>query len=73
MWWRRGCDLSFPGNRLVSGDHCNIIVDETSAPVLLEDINSDGIVINKLEGVKKQTYLSLTSGNVIYLVGVQEE
>lgn len=42
-------------------------MDETSAPVSLEDINTDGIVISKLK-VKKQTYLSLTGGDVIYLV-----
>ena len=32
-----GCDLSFPGNKLVSGDHCKIIVDEKSGQVSLED------------------------------------
>lgn len=53
---------------MVTGDHCKIIVDETSAPVSLEDTNTDGIVINKLKVVKKQTYLSLTGGDVVYLV-----
>lgn len=67
IWWR-GCDLSFPYNILVSGDHCKIIVDETSAPVLLEDTNTDGIVINQLKVVEKQTYLSLTGRDVICLV-----
>lgn len=32
-----GCDLSFPGNKLVSGDHCKIIVDGKSGQVSLED------------------------------------
>lgn len=32
-----GCDLSFPGNKLVSGDHCKIVVDEKSGQVSLED------------------------------------
>ncbi|KAH0625546.1 hypothetical protein JD844_015100 [Phrynosoma platyrhinos] len=34
---KKGCDLSFPGNKLVSGDHCKIIVDEDSGQVSLED------------------------------------
>ncbi|XP_063641381.1 E3 ubiquitin-protein ligase CHFR isoform X20 [Pan troglodytes] len=34
---RRGCDLSFPSNKLVSGDHCRIVVDEKSGQVTLED------------------------------------
>lgn len=35
-----GCDLSFPGNKLVSGDHCKITVDEESGQALLEDTRS---------------------------------
>ncbi|XP_032705127.1 E3 ubiquitin-protein ligase CHFR isoform X2 [Lontra canadensis] len=64
---RRGCDLSFPGNKLVSGDHCKIIVDEKSGQVSLEDTSTNGTVINKLKVVKKQTCL-LQTGDVIYLV-----
>ncbi|XP_054450168.1 E3 ubiquitin-protein ligase CHFR [Pteronotus mesoamericanus] len=64
---RRGCDLSFPGNKLVSGDHCKIIVDEKSGQVSLEDTSADGTVINKLKVVKKQT-CPLQTGDVIYLV-----
>nr|XP_014965267.1 E3 ubiquitin-protein ligase CHFR isoform X3 [Macaca mulatta] len=64
---RRGCDLSFPGNKLVSGDHCKIVVDEKSGQVTLEDTSTNGTVINKLKVVKKQT-CPLQSGDVIYLV-----
>ncbi|XP_010602531.1 E3 ubiquitin-protein ligase CHFR isoform X2 [Fukomys damarensis] len=64
---RRGCDLSFPGNKLVSGDHCKIVVDEKSGQVTLEDTSTNGTVINKLKVVKKQTY-PLQTGDVIYLV-----
>ncbi|XP_036777836.2 E3 ubiquitin-protein ligase CHFR isoform X4 [Manis pentadactyla] len=64
---RRGCDLSFPSNKLVSGDHCKIIVDEKSGQVSLEDTSTNGTVINKLTVVKKQT-CPLQTGDVIYLV-----
>ncbi|XP_023370741.1 E3 ubiquitin-protein ligase CHFR isoform X5 [Otolemur garnettii] len=64
---RRGCDLSFPSNKLVSGDHCKIVVDEKSGQVMLEDTSTNGTVINKLKIVKKQTCL-LQTGDVIYLV-----
>lgn len=33
-----GCDLSFPANKLVSGDHCKIVQDESSGLVWLEDM-----------------------------------
>ncbi|XP_006874135.1 PREDICTED: E3 ubiquitin-protein ligase CHFR isoform X2 [Chrysochloris asiatica] len=64
---RRGCDLSFPGNKLVSGDHCKIIVDEKSGQVSLQDTSTNGTVINKLKVVKKQT-CPLHTGDVIYVV-----
>lgn len=64
---RRGCDLSFPGNKLISGDHCKIVVDEKSGQVSLEDTSTNGTVINKLKVVKKQT-CSLQTGDVIYFV-----
>ncbi|XP_077731186.1 E3 ubiquitin-protein ligase CHFR isoform X2 [Canis aureus] len=64
---KAGCDLSFPGNKLVSGDHCKIIVDEKSGQVSLEDTSTNGTVINKLKVVKKQT-CPLQTGDVIYLV-----
>ncbi|NXG04927.1 CHFR ligase, partial [Sakesphorus luctuosus] len=64
---KKGCDLSFPGNKLVSGDHCKIIVDEESGQVSLEDTSTNGTVINKLKVVKKQTY-PLQTGDVIYVV-----
>ena len=32
-----GCDLSFPSNKLVSGDHCKLTVDKKSGQVTLED------------------------------------
>uniref|UniRef100_A0A2K6SW09 E3 ubiquitin-protein ligase CHFR n=1 Tax=Saimiri boliviensis boliviensis TaxID=39432 RepID=A0A2K6SW09_SAIBB len=61
------CDLSFPSNKLVSGDHCKIVVDEKSGQVTLEDTSTNGTVINKLKVVKKQT-CPLQTGDVIYLV-----
>ncbi|KFZ50333.1 E3 ubiquitin-protein ligase CHFR, partial [Podiceps cristatus] len=64
---KKGCDLSFPGNKLVSGDHCKIRVDEESGQVSLEDTSTNGTVINKLKVVKKQTY-PLQTGDVIYVV-----
>ncbi|KFP66424.1 E3 ubiquitin-protein ligase CHFR, partial [Cariama cristata] len=64
---KKGCDLSFPGNKLVSGDHCKIIVNEESGQVSLEDTSTNGTVINKLKVVKKQTY-PLQTGDVIYVV-----
>ncbi|KAI4879110.1 hypothetical protein NFI96_025207 [Prochilodus magdalenae] len=36
---RKGCDLSFPANKLVSGDHCKITQDQTSGQVWLEDMS----------------------------------
>ncbi|XP_072456905.1 E3 ubiquitin-protein ligase CHFR isoform X2 [Notamacropus eugenii] len=64
---RKGCDLSFPGNKLVSGDHCKIVVDEESGQVSLEDTSTNGTVINKVRVVKKQSY-ALQTGDVIYVV-----
>uniref|UniRef100_A0A8C3SHL7 E3 ubiquitin-protein ligase CHFR n=1 Tax=Chelydra serpentina TaxID=8475 RepID=A0A8C3SHL7_CHESE len=64
---KKGCDLSFPGNKLVSGDHCKITVDEESGQVSLEDTSTNGTVINKLKVVKKQT-CPLQTGDVIYVV-----
>ncbi|RLV99742.1 hypothetical protein DV515_00009439 [Chloebia gouldiae] len=64
---KKGCDLSFPGNKLVSGDHCKIVVDEESGQVSLEDTSTNGTVINKLKVVKKQT-CPLQTGDVIYVV-----
>uniref|UniRef100_A0A8C0GTZ7 E3 ubiquitin-protein ligase CHFR n=1 Tax=Chelonoidis abingdonii TaxID=106734 RepID=A0A8C0GTZ7_CHEAB len=64
---KKGCDLSFPGNKLVSGDHCKITVDEESGQASLEDTSTNGTVINKLKVVKKQT-CPLQTGDVIYVV-----
>ncbi|XP_048369950.1 E3 ubiquitin-protein ligase CHFR isoform X2 [Sphaerodactylus townsendi] len=64
---KKGCDLSFPGNKLVSGDHCKITVDEESGQVSLEDTSTNGTVINKQKVVKKQSCL-LQNGDVIYVV-----
>ncbi|KAM6423347.1 E3 ubiquitin-protein ligase CHFR isoform 1-T3 [Liasis olivaceus] len=64
---KKGCDLSFPGNKLVSGDHCKITVDEKSGQVSLQDTSTNGTVINKQKVVKKQT-CPLQTGDVIYVV-----
>ncbi|XP_063820764.1 E3 ubiquitin-protein ligase CHFR [Pseudophryne corroboree] len=64
---KKGCDLSFPGNKLVSGEHCKITVDEESGLVSLEDTSTNGTVINQQKVLKKQSYL-LKNGDVIYVV-----
>ncbi|XP_051981668.1 E3 ubiquitin-protein ligase CHFR [Xyrauchen texanus] len=64
---RKGCDLSFPANKLVSGDHCKITQDQNSGKVWLEDMSTNGTVINMSKLVKKQTHL-LQNGDVIYFV-----
>ncbi|XP_010874859.1 E3 ubiquitin-protein ligase CHFR [Esox lucius] len=64
---RKGCDLSFPANKLVSGDHCKIIQDESSGLVWLEDMSTNGTVINMSKLVKKQIHM-LQNGDVIYFV-----
>lgn len=33
-----GCYLSFPANKLVSGEHCKIVQDASSGLVWLEDV-----------------------------------
>lgn len=69
---KKGCDLSFPGNKLVSGEHCKIIVDEKSGLVSLEDTSTNGTVINQQKVVKKQTY-PLKNGDIIYVVYKKNE
>uniref|UniRef100_A0AAY4C2E7 E3 ubiquitin-protein ligase CHFR n=1 Tax=Denticeps clupeoides TaxID=299321 RepID=A0AAY4C2E7_9TELE len=64
---RKGCDLSFPCNKLVSGDHCRIVQDELSGEVWLEDMSTNGTVINMSKLVKKQKHF-LQNGDVIYFV-----
>uniref|UniRef100_A0A8C2X0J9 E3 ubiquitin-protein ligase CHFR n=1 Tax=Cyclopterus lumpus TaxID=8103 RepID=A0A8C2X0J9_CYCLU len=62
-----GCYLSFPANKLVSGEHCKIVQDESSGLVWLEDTSTNGTVINMSKLVKKQTHM-LQTGDVIYFV-----
>nr|XP_005990299.1 PREDICTED: E3 ubiquitin-protein ligase CHFR [Latimeria chalumnae] len=64
---KKGHDLSFPGNKLVSGDHCKIVVDQNLGQVFLEDSSTNGTVVNKVKVIKKQTY-PLQNGDVIYIV-----
>lgn len=64
---KKGCYLSFPANKLVSGEHCKIVQDESSGLVWLEDMSTNGTVINMSKLVKKQTHM-LQSGDVIYFV-----
>ncbi|KAG8597366.1 hypothetical protein GDO81_002264 [Engystomops pustulosus] len=64
---KKGCDLSFPGNKLVSGEHCKITIDEASGVASLEDTSTNGTVINQQKVVKKQSY-TLKNGDVIYVV-----
>uniref|UniRef100_A0A674PQ49 E3 ubiquitin-protein ligase CHFR n=1 Tax=Takifugu rubripes TaxID=31033 RepID=A0A674PQ49_TAKRU len=62
-----GCYLSFPANKLVSGEHCKIVQDASSGLVWLEDMSTNGTVINMSKLVKKQTHM-LQNGDVIYFV-----
>lgn len=64
---KKGCHLSFPANKLVSGEHCKIVQDESSGLVWLEDMSTNGTVINMSKLVKKQTHM-LQNGDVIYFV-----
>ncbi|XP_074527141.1 E3 ubiquitin-protein ligase CHFR [Halichoeres trimaculatus] len=64
---KKGCFLSFPANKLVSGEHCKIVQDESSGSAWLEDMSTNGTVINMSKLVKKQTYM-LQNGDVIYFV-----
>ncbi|KAF0033638.1 hypothetical protein F2P81_013704 [Scophthalmus maximus] len=64
---KKGCYLSFPASKLVSGEHCKIVQDESSGLVWLEDMSTNGTVINMSKLVKKQTHM-LQNGDVIYFV-----
>ncbi|KAF3850588.1 hypothetical protein F7725_012360, partial [Dissostichus mawsoni] len=64
---KKGCYLSFPANKLVSGEHCKIVQDERSGQAWLEDMSTNGTVINMSKLVKKQTHM-LQNGDVIYFV-----
>ncbi|XP_034548161.1 E3 ubiquitin-protein ligase CHFR [Notolabrus celidotus] len=64
---KKGCYLSFPANKLVSGEHCKIVQDESSGSAWLEDMSTNGTVINMSKLVKKQTHM-LQNGDVIYFV-----
>ncbi|XP_023253539.1 E3 ubiquitin-protein ligase CHFR isoform X2 [Seriola lalandi dorsalis] len=64
---KKGCYLSFPASKLVSGEHCKIVQDESSGLVWLEDMSTNGTVINTSKLVKKQTHM-LQNGDVIYFV-----
>uniref|UniRef100_A0A1A8MXW7 E3 ubiquitin-protein ligase CHFR n=1 Tax=Nothobranchius pienaari TaxID=704102 RepID=A0A1A8MXW7_9TELE len=64
---KQGCHLSFPANKLVSGEHCKIVKNESSGLVWLEDMSTNGTVINMSKLVKKQSHM-LQNGDVIYFV-----
>uniref|UniRef100_A0A3Q0SKL5 Checkpoint with forkhead and ring finger domains, E3 ubiquitin protein ligase n=1 Tax=Amphilophus citrinellus TaxID=61819 RepID=A0A3Q0SKL5_AMPCI len=64
---KKGCHLCFPANKLVSGEHCKIVKDESSGLVWLEDMSTNGTMINMSKMVKKQTHV-LQNGDVIYFV-----
>lgn len=44
-----GCYLSFPANKLVSGEHCKIVQDESSGQVWLEDMRYRILKIHQSE------------------------
>ncbi|XP_077457887.1 E3 ubiquitin-protein ligase CHFR isoform X3 [Stigmatopora argus] len=64
---KKGCDLAFPANKKISAKHCKIVHDENSGQVWLEDMSTNGTVINMSKLVKKQTHM-LQNGDVIYFV-----
>ncbi|XP_020561827.1 E3 ubiquitin-protein ligase CHFR isoform X1 [Oryzias latipes] len=64
---KKGCYLSFPANKLVSGEHCKIVKDQISGLVWIEDTSTNGTVINMSKLIKGQTHL-LQNGDVIYFV-----
>uniref|UniRef100_A0A7N8WRQ7 E3 ubiquitin-protein ligase CHFR n=1 Tax=Mastacembelus armatus TaxID=205130 RepID=A0A7N8WRQ7_9TELE len=64
---KKGCYLSFPASKLVSAEHCRIFQDESSGLVWLEDMSTNGTVINMSKVVKRQTHM-LQNGDVIYFV-----
>lgn len=64
---KRGCDLSFPTNKFVSGLHCKVAHDESSGLVWLEDTSTNGTVINMSKLIKRQTH-ELQNGDVIHFV-----
>ncbi|KAM3610304.1 uncharacterized protein V6R79_002096 [Siganus canaliculatus] len=64
---KKGCYLSFPTSKLVSGEHCKIVQDESSGRVWLEDMSTNGTVVNKSKLVKNQCHM-LQNGDVIYFV-----
>ncbi|XP_061585739.1 E3 ubiquitin-protein ligase CHFR [Cololabis saira] len=64
---KKGCCLSFPAHKHVSGEHCKIVKDENSGQVWIEDTSTNGTVINMSKLVKRQTYM-LQNGDTIYFV-----
>ncbi|XP_068617117.1 E3 ubiquitin-protein ligase CHFR [Brachionichthys hirsutus] len=64
---KKGCYLSFPASKLVSGEHCKIVQDECSGLVWLEDMSTNGTVINMSKMVRKQAH-ALQNGDVIHFV-----
>uniref|UniRef100_A0A8C1ZAW5 E3 ubiquitin-protein ligase CHFR n=1 Tax=Cyprinus carpio TaxID=7962 RepID=A0A8C1ZAW5_CYPCA len=64
---KKDCDLSFPANKLVSGNHCKITQDQNSGKVWLEDMSTNGTVVNMSKVVKKQMHL-LQNGDIIHFV-----
>uniref|UniRef100_A0A8C8DMA0 E3 ubiquitin-protein ligase CHFR n=1 Tax=Oryzias sinensis TaxID=183150 RepID=A0A8C8DMA0_9TELE len=64
---KKGCYLSFPANKLVSGEHCKIVKDQISGLAWIEDTSTNGTVINMSKLIKGQTHL-LQNGDVIYFV-----
>uniref|UniRef100_A0A3B3DUP3 E3 ubiquitin-protein ligase CHFR n=1 Tax=Oryzias melastigma TaxID=30732 RepID=A0A3B3DUP3_ORYME len=64
---KKGCYLSFPANKLVSGEHCKIVKDQISELAWIEDTSTNGTVINMSKLIKGQTH-PLQNGDVIYFV-----
>ncbi|XP_039627390.1 E3 ubiquitin-protein ligase CHFR isoform X2 [Polypterus senegalus] len=69
---KKGCDLSFSANKLVSGNQCKIIQDEDSGEVWLENMSVKGTVINESKVVKSQK-CRLQNGDIIYVVHKKNE
>nr|XP_022339652.1 E3 ubiquitin-protein ligase CHFR-like isoform X1 [Crassostrea virginica] len=60
------CDISFPGNKLVSGHHCTVEKDE--GQVWLRDSSTNGTLLNLKVKVSKGNKKQLSHGDEFYVV-----
>lgn len=61
------CDISFAGNKLVSGHHCSVERDE-DGQVWLRDSSTNGTLLNLKVKVTKGNGKKLSHGDEFYVV-----